>query len=296
VGDDGPGPLLGCGVLDAQERGATGPGAVAQHARGRRRVGQPGAPLPGDLGAPVEEHLPQDAPAGVAPLAPAHEEPGELAGQQAGLLGPERPEVERPQRLGDAPPVADGPAELDARPPARCPGVGVIDLDRTNLNCAYPGRAVEFVRTAADRSPGRELVEAMIAELEPIYGRIDVPGAPTATPADMAPPGGAFLVGYDDGRAVCCGGLKRLPDGACEIKRMYVVPDARGRGLAGSLLAALEDAARSLGYRVARLDTGPAQPHAQRLYASAGYRSVASFNANPFASFWGEKVLDRPGP
>ncbi len=230
----------------------------------------------------------------MSPLAPADEEPGELARQVAGLLGPERPEVERPQALGDAPPIADGAAELDARPPARCPGVGVIDIDRPNLNCAYPDRELEFVRTAADRSPGRELVEAMIAELEPIYGRIDVPGAPTATPAEMGPPDGAFLVGYDDDRAVSCGGLKRLPDGACEIKRMYVVPDARGRGVARALLAALEDAARSLGYRVARLDTGPAQPQAQRLYEAAGYRSVASFNANPFASFWGEKRLVRP--
>ncbi len=295
VGDEGPGPLLGGGVLDAQERCAAGPGAVAQDARGRRRVGQPGAPLPGDLGAPVEEDLAQDAPAGVAALAPADEEPGELARQQARLLGPERPDVERPEGLGDAPPVADGPAELDARPPVRCPGVGVIDRDRPNLNCAYPGRELEFVRTAADRSPGRELVEAMIAELEPIYGRIDVPGAPTATPAEMGPPDGVFLVGYDAGRAVCCGGVKRLPDGACEIKRMYVVPDARGRGLAGALLGALEDSARALGYRVARLDTGPAQPHAQRLYETAGYRSVPSFNANPLASFWGEKVLVLPG-
>ena len=132
----------------------------------------------------------------------------------------------------------------------------------------------------------------MIDELVPLYGRIDVPGAPTATPAEMSPPTGAFLLGYEAGRPVCCGGVKRLPDdGACEIKRMYVVPGARGRGVARLLLAALEDAARALGYRVARLDTGPAQPHAQHLYESAGYRPIANFNHNPFASFWGEKAL-----
>ncbi len=131
----------------------------------------------------------------------------------------------------------------------------------------------------------------MIDELEPLYGRIDVPAAPSATPADMAPPGGTFLVGVEGGRAVCCGGLKRLPDGACEIKRMYVVPEARNRGVARLLLVALEDAARGLGYRTARLDTGAGQPHAQRLYEAAGYREVADFNDNPFASFWGEKAL-----
>jgi GNAT superfamily N-acetyltransferase len=150
---------------------------------------------------------------------------------------------------------------------------------------------VEFVRTRADRSPGIELVAAMIAELEPLYGRIDVPAAPSATPADMSPPTGAFLVGFDDGDAVCCGGVKGLSDGACEIKRMYVAPAVRGRGVAGALLRALEAAALELGYCTARLDTGPAQPHAQRLYEAAGYASIENFNGNPFASFWGEKAL-----
>jgi GNAT superfamily N-acetyltransferase len=131
----------------------------------------------------------------------------------------------------------------------------------------------------------------MIAELEPLYGRIDAPTAPSATPADMSPPGGAFLVGFDGPDAVCCGGLKALADGACEIKRMYVVPAARGRGVAGRLLGALEASALELGYRTARLDTGAGQPHAQRLYEAAGYAPVANFNGNPFASFWGEKPL-----
>jgi GNAT superfamily N-acetyltransferase len=148
-----------------------------------------------------------------------------------------------------------------------------------------------FRHARADRPPGSDLVEAMVAELVPLYGRIDVPGAPTATAEQMAPPHGAFLVGDEAGETVCCGGVKRLPDGTCEIKRMYVVPPARGRGIARELLFALEDAARERGYTVARLDTGPGQPHAQRLYEREGYRPVADFNANPFASFWGEKAL-----
>jgi GNAT superfamily N-acetyltransferase len=153
---------------------------------------------------------------------------------------------------------------------------------------------MRFVQTAADRPPASDLLEAMISELEPVYGRIDVPGMPSATPADFGPPSGAFLVGFDADRPVCCGGVKGLGDGACEIKRMYVVPDVRGRGVAGRLLAALEDAGRALGYRVARLDTGPAQPHAQRLYEAAGYRSIGNFNGNPLASFWGERELGAP--
>jgi GNAT superfamily N-acetyltransferase len=72
---------------------------------------------------------------------------------------------------------------------------------------------------------------------------------------------------------------------------MYVVPDARRSGVGRELLQALEDAARELGYRVVRLDTGPRQPSAERMYREAGYRSIDNFNRNPIASFFGEKVL-----
>jgi GNAT superfamily N-acetyltransferase len=148
-----------------------------------------------------------------------------------------------------------------------------------------------FERADAGASPARDLLEAMIVELVPMYGRIDVPGAPSAGPDDFGPPGGSFLVGYEDGAAICCGGIKQLPDAACEIKRMYVVPEARGRGVAKELLVALEDEARALGYTVARLDTGPQQPYAERMYRDAGYAAIGNFNANPFASYWGEKRL-----
>jgi hypothetical protein len=49
--------------------------------------------------------------------------------------------------------------------------------------------------------------------------------------------------------------------------------------------------AREIGYVLARLDTGTQQPRGQHLYESAGYRAIANFNANPVASFWGEKTL-----
>ena len=81
---------------------------------------------------------------------------------------------------------------------------------------------------------------------------------PKAGPDELGPPGGTFVVGYEDGAAVCCGGIKRLPDGACEIKRMFVVEQARGRGVARELLVELERRARELGYAIVRLDTGPA--------------------------------------
>ena len=151
---------------------------------------------------------------------------------------------------------------------------------------------IEIRTVPAGEPPACDLVEAMVAEGIEVYGRrLDSPGAPTATAEQMSPPGGTFLVIYDDGVPVAGGGIKRLSDDVGEIKRMYVVPEARSRGLARRLLSALEDAARKLGYERVRLDTGPRQPHARRLYESTGYRSVERYNDNPFADYWAEKRL-----
>lgn len=153
---------------------------------------------------------------------------------------------------------------------------------------------LEFRPARADDEPAASLLQGMRDEIAALYeGQdLDGPDMPKAGPAELSPPHGAFLVGYDEhGSAVCCGGLKRLPDGACEIKRMFVAPEARGQGAARQLLVALEDEARRLGYTVARLDTGPKQPHAESLYRRSGYAEIGNFNANPVASFFGEKRL-----
>ena len=113
----------------------------------------------------------------------------------------------------------------------------------------------------------------------------------TATPGERGPPGGAFVVGYEGGRPVAGGGVKRLADGVGEIKRMYVVPDARRRGHARRLLAGLEAAARELGYARVRLDTGARQPHARAFYERSGYAAIPDYNGNRYAAFWGEKRL-----
>jgi len=144
------------------------------------------------------------------------------------------------------------------------------------------------------QDPARSLVEAMRAEIAEIYAGVvlDGPEMPKAGPRELGPPGGVFLVGFDpDGVAVCGGGVKDLGDGTCEIKRMYVIPEARRKGYARELLVALEDAARKLGYEIARLDTGPRQPLSERMYREAGYEPIHNFNGNPVASFFGEKPL-----
>ena len=151
---------------------------------------------------------------------------------------------------------------------------------------------MEFRAMDAGSPPASDLIEAMVEELIPLYGRIDVPHAPSASAADFSPPGGTFLVGFDEsGEAVCGGGVKRLGDGVCEIKRMFVVPEARGRGHGRRVLEALERVAADLGYRRVRLDTARSMTTAMALYESAGYRPIPDYNGNRYASFWGEKEL-----
>ncbi len=152
-------------------------------------------------------------------------------------------------------------------------------------------RSVRFVLCDPEAEPATELLAAMRVELVGAYDNASRLDNPPLLPAELRPPTGAYYVGYSGTEAVAGGGLRRLTDGVAEIKRMYVRPDARSRGVAAQLLGALEEAARVLGYASVRLDTGPKQPHAQRLYRAAGYGEIAAYNDNPFACFWGEKRL-----
>jgi GNAT superfamily N-acetyltransferase len=150
-----------------------------------------------------------------------------------------------------------------------------------------------FVASDPEQSPASELLAEMSDELNRLYWTTSRLTRPALSAAELRAPGGIYLVGRRDGddQAVAGGGLRRLTGTVAEIKRMYVRPPARAQGVAAELLAALEDAARALGYRRVRLDTGPKQGHAQRLYRGAGYADIAPYNDNPFASFWGEKAL-----
>jgi len=145
---------------------------------------------------------------------------------------------------------------------------------------------------AADSLIAVRLVDAMVTEMDQLYGQAPGGGVGSgASPSDFTPPTGAFLVIYAAGKPVAGGGLKRDDDGVAEIKRMYVVPEARRQGLGRRLLEALEDRARELGYARIRLDTGERQPHAQAMYQRAGYHPIENYNGNSMASFWGEKIL-----
>ena len=155
---------------------------------------------------------------------------------------------------------------------------------------AAPG-LLRFERWDPEQPPATDLLAEMRDELNGLYETFDRLDHPALSPSELRPPAGAYLVGFEGAHAVAGGGVRQLAGGVGEIKRMFVRPAARSRGVAGSLLAALEEAALSLGYTRARLDTGPKQGHALRLYRQAGYVEVEPYNDNPFACFWGEKTL-----
>lgn len=86
-----------------------------------------------------------------------------------------------------------------------------------------------------------------------------------------------FLVARWDGVAVGCGAVKFVKGEYAEVKRMYVMPRWRGRGVAQSLLGHLERLVHQNGFRVLRLETGIHQPEAVRLYERAGFSRCAAF-------------------
>jgi putative acetyltransferase len=120
------------------------------------------------------------------------------------------------------------------------------------------------------------LVTAQQAEMRGLYeGEADI--GPTREAAMFEPPDGVFLVVREESRAVGCGGVCRYDETRAELKRMYVVPELRGRGFGRRLLVELEQEARRLGYRGIVLETGDRQPEALGLYESAGYERIPCY-------------------
>ena len=132
---------------------------------------------------------------------------------------------------------------------------------------------------------------ALVAEVQQEY--VVRYGGEDTTPLDpsmFVPPQGRYTVVYLDGEPVAMGGWRRHDEGRdgpvpgsrpAEIKRMYVTPRARGRGLARALLADLERSAGAAGCDLMVLESGLAQPEALALYRSAGYRDIAPFGHYP---------------
>ena len=135
---------------------------------------------------------------------------------------------------------------------------------------------LEFRREDLTSTIATALIGALNAELVELYPEEDSNHF-RLDQEEVAEGRGAFLVCYGNGQPVACGAIRRLDAEVAEIKRMFVEPGSRGRGIGKRLLTALEAEARRLGVTRLVLETGVRQPEALLLYARAGFVRVPGF-------------------
>ncbi|MFE6619491.1 GNAT family N-acetyltransferase [Streptomyces sp. NPDC057740] len=150
---------------------------------------------------------------------------------------------------------------------------------------------MDIRRVAFDHPDAVKLNDQVQAEYGVRYG--DDGDATPLDVTDFRPPNGLYLIAYDElGIPVASGGWRCQDengegnaDGDAELKRMYVIEQMRGRGLARRILAALEEDARDAGRRRMVLETGAKQPEAVALYTSSGYEPCEKFGFYRFHEF-----------
>jgi GNAT superfamily N-acetyltransferase len=143
------------------------------------------------------------------------------------------------------------------------------------------------------------LLREMRAEALFRYGDTMDASAPPVTNEPLAPRS-MFLIVRLEGKPVGCAALRPMAARAAEVRRMYVAPSVRRRGIARRLLAELEGRAAEFGYAFLRLETGNRQPEAIALYDSYGFRRIAPYGCHvddPLSICFEKKVTrDEPMP
>jgi putative acetyltransferase len=135
--------------------------------------------------------------------------------------------------------------------------------------------------------PRRPEVRALVAELDAYMQRLYPAESNHLVDIEtLARPEVRFFIGRVDGEGLGCAGIMLREGGGtgeayAEVKRIYVSPRARGRGLGGMLMRRLEDAARAQGLALLRLETGPHQPEALALFAAHGFARSGHFGDYP---------------
>jgi putative acetyltransferase len=133
-----------------------------------------------------------------------------------------------------------------------------------------------------DVDAARRLCAEYAASLDIDLGFQDIESELEGFPGEYVPPSGALFLAIDGDDAVGCVALRPFkPPRVAEIKRLYVVPAARDRGLGMRLSEAAVGVARAAGYERVRLDTLSSMQAAQRLYGRLGFYDIAAYRHNP---------------
>ena len=141
--------------------------------------------------------------------------------------------------------------------------------------------SIHPVRTADDLAAVVALFEEYVASLTTDLGYQDFSGELAGLPGKYAPPDGELLLAREAaGQPLGCVGLRPIaPDDCCEMKRLYLLPAARGLGLGKAMTEAVIKTARALGYGELRLDTLPSMTTAMRLYDAMGFERTGPYYA-----------------
>ncbi len=139
----------------------------------------------------------------------------------------------------------------------------LIDLTHEYLGFVFSGVAARFGVALSDIFPGGDIRAYLPGQLPKTLG----PG----------PPVSIFYIVEQQGRPIAMGGIRRLRDGVCEMKRVYVRDAARGQGLGRALTLRLMDDARGFGYRTMFLDTAPTLEPAIALYERLGFSRIPAY-------------------
>lgn len=127
----------------------------------------------------------------------------------------------------------------------------------------------------------RQLFEEYAASLEIDLGFQDFEHELETLPGAYAAPEGAIIVAFSEGEPAGCVALRRFEETVCEMKRLYVKPDHRGKGVGRSLAEAVIARAREIGYAAMKLDTLQSMTEANALYVSLGFAACAPYRPNP---------------
>ena len=134
---------------------------------------------------------------------------------------------------------------------------------------------------AEDVARAKELIEEYVLSLSIDLSFQNFANEMATFPAKYSPPRGRVLVARWGDSIVGCVALRDLGEGLCEMKRMYVQPSSRGKGLGRALAKAVIDEARRIGYARMRLDTNPSLHAAIHIYVSLGFKDIDPYEFNP---------------